>query len=116
LTNERTVQSDQEENKSEQALQIIGHVVAKSYVNKRSICGLKRHLIINHTSWIFDVGIIILLCIYYLLLLFDNEENLESKQEQYFTFVRMGNLRVLLSNTTPLVSRFFSKMAKKHQF
>jgi hypothetical protein len=50
MINETTVQSDQEENKSEQALQIIGHVVAESYVNKRSICGLKRHFIINHTS------------------------------------------------------------------
>jgi hypothetical protein len=31
------VQSDQKENKSEQALQIIGHVVAEFYVNKRSM-------------------------------------------------------------------------------
>jgi hypothetical protein len=29
------VQSDQQESKSEQALQIIGHVVAKSYAHKR---------------------------------------------------------------------------------
>jgi hypothetical protein len=41
------------------------------------------------------VFFIILLCIYYLLLFDnDNEENLESKQEQYFTFVRMGNLEI----------------------
>jgi hypothetical protein len=31
------VQSDQKENKSEQALQIIGHVVAEFYANKRSM-------------------------------------------------------------------------------
>jgi hypothetical protein len=30
------IQSDQQESKSEQALQIIGHVVAKSYAHKRS--------------------------------------------------------------------------------
>jgi hypothetical protein len=29
------LQSDQQESKSEQALQIIGHVVAKSYAHKR---------------------------------------------------------------------------------
>jgi hypothetical protein len=29
------IQSDQKDSKSEQALQIIGHVVAKSYANKR---------------------------------------------------------------------------------
>jgi hypothetical protein len=29
------IQSDQQESKSEQALQIIGHVVAKSYAHKR---------------------------------------------------------------------------------
>jgi hypothetical protein len=43
-----TIQSDQKENKTEQALQIIGHVVAESYANKlsmhgcRQFCGLKR--------------------------------------------------------------------------
>jgi hypothetical protein len=51
-----SIQSDQKENKSEQALQIIGHVVAESYANKRSmhgrrtICDLKCYFIINHTS------------------------------------------------------------------
>jgi hypothetical protein len=29
------IQSDQQESKSEQALQIIGHVIAKSYAHKR---------------------------------------------------------------------------------
>jgi hypothetical protein len=33
------MQSDQKENKSEQALQIIGHVAAESYANKRSMHG-----------------------------------------------------------------------------
>jgi hypothetical protein len=32
----RDIQSDQKENKSEQALQIIGHVVAESYANKHA--------------------------------------------------------------------------------
>jgi hypothetical protein len=31
------IQSEQKENKSEQALQIMGHVVAESYPNKRSV-------------------------------------------------------------------------------
>jgi hypothetical protein len=31
------VQSDQKENKSEQALQMIGHVIAEFYANKRSM-------------------------------------------------------------------------------
>jgi hypothetical protein len=44
------IQSDQEENKSEQAFQLIGHVVAEFYANKRSMHrrGLKRYLIQNH--------------------------------------------------------------------
>jgi hypothetical protein len=50
-------------------LQIIGHVVAKSCANKRSI----------HTS-------------------FDNGENFKNKQEPHFTFVRMGNFPALLLN------------------
>jgi hypothetical protein len=33
------VQSDQKENKPEQALQIIGHVVVESYANKLSMHG-----------------------------------------------------------------------------
>jgi hypothetical protein len=48
-------------------------------------------------------------------LLSDNGENL-IKQEQHFTFVRLGNLPALLPNATPLVSRFFGKMSKKCQF
>jgi hypothetical protein len=40
-----TIQSDQKENTSEHALQIIGHVVAEFYTNKRSI-----YFIINYTS------------------------------------------------------------------
>jgi hypothetical protein len=36
------VQSDQKENKLEQALQIIGHVVAESYANKRSMHGRRQ--------------------------------------------------------------------------
>jgi hypothetical protein len=50
-----SIECDQEENKPEQALQIIGYVVAEFYTNKRSICierakticGLKRYFIIN---------------------------------------------------------------------
>jgi hypothetical protein len=34
LHNKFYIQSDQKENKSEQALQIINHVVAESYTNK----------------------------------------------------------------------------------
>jgi hypothetical protein len=33
------IQGDQKENKSEQALQFIGHVVAEFYANKRSMHG-----------------------------------------------------------------------------
>jgi hypothetical protein len=50
-------------NKSEQALQIIGPVVAELYTNKRLMHGSRQFVvsngIINHTSWILDVGIII---------------------------------------------------------
>jgi hypothetical protein len=38
------------------------------------------------------------------------------KQEQDFTFVRMSNLKVLLTNATPLVHRFFGEMSNKRQF
>jgi hypothetical protein len=49
------------------------------------------------------------------MLLSDNGENLQNKQEQHFRFVRMGNVPVLLPNATPLVGRFFVEISKKHQ-
>jgi hypothetical protein len=36
------IQNDQKENKPKQALEIIGHVVAKSYENKRSMHGRRQ--------------------------------------------------------------------------
>jgi hypothetical protein len=45
----RIVQSDQQESKSEQALQIIGHVVAKSYAHKRSKHGRRQFMVSNAT-------------------------------------------------------------------
>jgi uncharacterized protein (DUF2225 family) len=42
-----TIQSDQQESKSEQALQIIGHVVAESYANKRSKHGRRQFVVSN---------------------------------------------------------------------
>jgi hypothetical protein len=41
------VQSDQQESKSEQALQIIGHVVAKSYAHKRWKHGRRQFMVSN---------------------------------------------------------------------
>jgi hypothetical protein len=43
------IQSDQQESKSEQALQIIGHVVAKSYAHKRSKHGRRQFMVSNAT-------------------------------------------------------------------
>jgi hypothetical protein len=43
------IQSDQKENKSEQALQIIGHVVAEFYANKRSMPGRRQFVVSNVT-------------------------------------------------------------------
>jgi hypothetical protein len=43
------IQSDQKENKAEQALQIIGHVVAEFYVNKRSMHG-RRQFVDSNTA------------------------------------------------------------------
>jgi hypothetical protein len=43
------VQSDQKENKSQQALQIIGHVVAEFYANKRSMYGRRQFVVLNAT-------------------------------------------------------------------
>jgi hypothetical protein len=40
-------QNDQKENKTEQALQIIGHVVAESYVKKRSMHGRRQFVVSN---------------------------------------------------------------------
>jgi hypothetical protein len=43
-----SIQSDQKENKSEQALQIIiGHVVAEFYANKRSMHGRRQFVVSN---------------------------------------------------------------------
>jgi dTDP-D-glucose 4,6-dehydratase len=45
----QTIQSDQKEKKSEQALQIINHVVAESYANDRSIRGRRQFVVSNAT-------------------------------------------------------------------
>jgi hypothetical protein len=47
VVNTRYIQSDQQESKSEQALQIIGHVVAESYANKRSKHGRRQFVVSN---------------------------------------------------------------------
>jgi hypothetical protein len=44
-----SLQSDQQESKSEQALQIIGHVVAKSDAHKRSKHGRRQFVVSNAT-------------------------------------------------------------------
>jgi hypothetical protein len=50
LTSSTGPYSDQKESKSEQALQIIiGHVVAKSYANKRSKHGRRQFMVLNAT-------------------------------------------------------------------
>jgi hypothetical protein len=43
------VQCDQKENKSEQALQLMGHVVAELYANKRSLHGRRQFMVSNAT-------------------------------------------------------------------
>jgi hypothetical protein len=42
------VQSDQKENTSEEALQIMGHVVAESHANKRSMHGRRQFVAQTH--------------------------------------------------------------------
>jgi hypothetical protein len=89
---------------TEQALQIIGNVIAKSYAHKLSMHG-RRHFvvsfIINHISWILNVGIII---VHFIIM-----EKIYKINEQHFTFVRMDNLPALFPNTTPLVRRLSVK-------
>jgi hypothetical protein len=43
------IQSDQKENKSQQALQIIGHVVAEFYANKRLMHGRRQFVVSSAT-------------------------------------------------------------------
>jgi hypothetical protein len=43
------LQCDQKENKSEQALQIIGHVVAETYANERAMHGRRQFVVSNAT-------------------------------------------------------------------
>jgi hypothetical protein len=47
------IQCDQEENKSEQALQVMGHVVAEFYANKRSMHGRRQFVVSNATIHIY---------------------------------------------------------------
>jgi hypothetical protein len=49
LSSLNIIQSDQKENKSEQALQIIGHVVEESYANKRSMNRRRQFVVSNAT-------------------------------------------------------------------
>jgi hypothetical protein len=46
---EKYIQNDQKENHSDQALQIIGFVVAEFCANKRSMHG-RRQFVVNHIS------------------------------------------------------------------
>jgi hypothetical protein len=46
---ENQIQSDQKENKSKQALQILSHVVAEFYANKRLLHGRRQFVISNGT-------------------------------------------------------------------
>jgi hypothetical protein len=43
------IQCDQEENKSKQALEVIGHVVAEFYANTHSIHGRRQFVVLNAT-------------------------------------------------------------------
>jgi hypothetical protein len=43
------IQSDEKENKSEQALQIIGHAVAELYTNNPSMHGRRQVLVSNES-------------------------------------------------------------------
>jgi hypothetical protein len=49
LSIQHIVQSDQKENKSEQALQIIGHVVAEFYADKCPMHGRRQFAVSNGT-------------------------------------------------------------------
>jgi hypothetical protein len=49
---------------------------------------------------------------YYYYLIMKKIYKINKKQ---FTFVRMGNVSALLSNATPLVTRFFAEMSKKRK-
>jgi hypothetical protein len=43
------IQCDQKANKSEQALQIVGHIVAEFYAPKRSVYGRRQFVVSNAT-------------------------------------------------------------------
>jgi hypothetical protein len=43
------IQSDQKENKAEQALQMMGHLVAQFYANKRTMHGRRQFVVSNAT-------------------------------------------------------------------
>jgi hypothetical protein len=67
------IQSDQKENKAQQALQIIGHVVAEFYANKRLCMGVDNlwsQALLYNKSYLINFR---QLCI---LLLSDDGENL----------------------------------------
>jgi hypothetical protein len=63
----QVVQCDQKENKSEQALQIIGHVVAEFYAHKTLL--YNKSYLMNFRPWNYNCA----LCYY---IFTNNEENL----------------------------------------
>jgi hypothetical protein len=77
------IQSDQKESKSEQALQIICHVVAESCANKHSMHGVDN-------LWFQTLP----------------HEFYKINNEQHCTFIRMGNLPDLLPTATSKKRQF----------
>jgi hypothetical protein len=108
------IQSDQKENKPEEALQIIiGHVMAESYANKRSthrrrqfvVSNAKKSYLMNFRLWNYNYAF------YYYYLIMEkmykiNKSNILHSQEWV----------IYLPNATPMVSRFFGEMSNKCQF
>jgi hypothetical protein len=91
------IQSDQKENRAG----VANHRSRRSGTLRKQapnawaqkICGPKRHFIMNFRRWNFNSAS------YYYHLIMEKK----NKQEQHFTFVRMGNLPALLPNATPLL-------------
>jgi hypothetical protein len=102
-------QSDQKENKSEQALQNIGHVVVESYANKCSM-HLWSQTPLYNTSYLMNFRHCNYNCAFYSYYMI-MEKIYKTNKINIFL-----HLLALLLNATPLVSRFFGEMSNKRQF
>jgi hypothetical protein len=80
------------------------------------ICdNLRSQTLLHNKSYVMNFGHWNYNCAFYYYYLIMKKIYKINKSKNFVTFVRMGNVSALLSNATPLLTRFFAEMSKKRK-